>query len=259
MAGTTAASLVKQAKRLKRKVERERAGHFIAEGAQIIEAAIMAGVEIIGVLYREDTDLPAFISNVPVFSISNSDYQEISDTVTPQGILAIVSKPNYELAQLPKSPKTLIYLEEIQDPGNLGTIIRTADAFGADGVLLSPGCTDPFNEKCVRSSAGSIFNIPVISDVDLSTLSKIRQELGCKLVVTDLKAPDLLTDPSIYDRQPVIWGIGNEANGVSPELKQASDKLVKIPMLGKAESLNAAIAAGVCLYVSAVRILATKA
>lgn len=251
MSELTAAGLLKQAKRLKRKVERERLGLFIAEGRQIIEAAISSKANLIGIFVSSDQEpfLPEL--KVPIFKISAKEFQEITDTVTPQGILAIVRNPGYSLESIPEDPKTLIYLEGIQDPGNLGTIIRTADAFGASAVLLSPGSVDPFNEKCVRSSAGSVFNLPVITGIDLYALEKLKRTNDAELVATSLDATTYVAKIDIKSIKNLIWAIGNEANGITPELRKISTKLVKIPMLGKAESLNAAVAAAVCLYASA--------
>jgi TrmH family RNA methyltransferase len=259
MVSVTAESLVKQAKRLKRRNERERFGFFIVEGKQNVDAAIAARAHIIGVLVSDaSTPFPA-AGIWPVFTISAKQFREVTDTVTPQGILAIVKKPDYTISALPKNPRTLIYLEEIQDPGNLGTIIRTADAFGADGVLLSSGCVDPFNEKCVRSSAGSIFNLPVIVDVDLGQLREVVANYRGQLIATSLSGTTLLSEIQISESACSIWAIGNEANGISSELANIADQVIKIPMPGKAESLNAAIAAAVCLYVSASHISSPKA
>jgi TrmH family RNA methyltransferase len=259
MVSVTAESLVKQAKRLKRKTERERIGFFIVEGKQNVDAAIAAGAQIIGLLTTESGLQFPIAGEWPTFAISAKQFREVSDTVTPQGLLAIVKKPDYTISALPKNPRTLVYLEVIQDPGNLGTIIRTADAFGADGVLLSPGCVDPFNEKCVRSSAGSIFNLPVISEIDLTQLRILANNYQAKLLVTSLLGTILLSEIQISDYTCTIWAIGNEANGISPELANIADQTIKIPMLGKAESLNAAIAAAVCLYASASYISTLKA
>jgi TrmH family RNA methyltransferase len=258
MVSVTAESLVNQAKRLKRKIERERIGFFIVEGKQNVDAAIAARAHIVGVLVSDDSSQFPSTGNWPTFTISAKQFREVTDTVTPQGLLAIVKKPDYTIDALPNNPRTLIYLEEIQDPGNLGTIIRTADAFGADGVLLSPGCVDPFNEKCVRSSAGSIFNLPVISDVDLSKLRDVVANYQAKLIATSLTGTTLLSEIPISQSACSVWAIGNEANGISSELVNIADEIIKIPMPGKAESLNAAIAAAVCLYVSASHISSPK-
>ena len=252
MSEVSASVLLKQAKRLKRRADREYFGNFIAEGPQVLQMAIERNADLIAIFTCEDEtiDFDYASSNTPVFHISESEFREISDTVTPQGVLAIAKIPAHELSDISKKAKLLLYVEEIRDPGNLGTIIRTADAAGADAVILSPGSVDPFNSKCVRSSAGSIFNLPIISNVQIPDLENLANDLKANILVTALEAQYTIFSMDLLLNQPTIWAIGNEAVGVSKSLQAAATHLVRIPMQGYAESLNAAIAAAVCLFAS---------
>lgn len=259
MSQLTVASLLKQARRLDRRVDRERAGLFIVEGLQNIEVAKNAGAEILGVLVVQGADIPtSLLVDFPSFEISEKDFRSVSGTVTPKGVLAVVKLQPAFLADVPHTSQIIIYLDEIRDPGNLGTIIRTADAFGADAVLLSPGCVDPYNDKSVRSSAGSIFNLPVVRDVDLKDLKNLRHLLKGHILATSLDGELTIDQISMASHFPAIWVIGNEANGVSKQLLSISDHGVRIPMYGRAESLNAAVAASVCLFTSAALIHGSK-
>jgi TrmH family RNA methyltransferase len=253
MSEVSASGLLKQAKRLKRRVDRERFGSFIAEGPQVLQMAIDRKAQLIAIFTCENENLDFFQNkvSVPVFHISDTEFREISDTVTPQGILAIAKIPSHQISEISKTAKLLLYIEEIRDPGNLGTIIRTADAAGAGAVLLSPGSVDPYNSKCVRSSAGSVFNLPIINNIEISDLVELASAINANILVTALEAESSIYQIDSMLSKPTIWAIGNEAVGVSDALKSAATQLVRIPMLGKAESLNAAIAAAVCLFASA--------
>ena len=195
--------------------------------------------------------------------VSGFDIQEVSpevmkamtDTVTPQGLLAIAKIPSQSLSQLFSSQKgalKLAYFWEIQDPGNAGTVIRAADAFGFDGVLFSDKSVDAYSTKVVRSSAGSHWHIPIIEDVTLEALMNAAQENGSELYATDADADlDLLVAAQESASKSAIWIFGNEARGIPRDLPA---KRVAIPINGKAESLNLATAASVVMYaVSAAR------
>lgn len=254
MSDSRAAFLLKQAKRIKRKTHKANPDLVLAEGKAIIEMALAARVEVLA-LFVADESFEAQFGNleIPIIKVSKRDFQELASTVSPQGIVALLIVPKYTLDDISSSARTLLYLEEIRDPGNLGTIVRTADAFGVDAVLLSPGCVDLRNNKFIRSSAGSVFNLPIISDVQLNDLDDIKSKFDADLLVTSLTGNIVISDLDIPKSRCVIWAVGNEATGVSDLLVAMADQVVKIPMLGKAESLNAAVAAAVCLYVSAQR------
>lgn len=238
----------KTLKKLKEKRHRVKEGKFLVEGLRIVEEAIKAKAEIEAVVVSRDeedkfTDILDMIrEKCKVVVLSESLFKELGSTENPQGIIAVVS--------IPKKEKGLkgdfyILLDRIQDPGNLGTIIRTAHAAGADGILLRKGTVDVYNDKSIRSTMGSIFYIPVFEDIDDESLLHYKEE-GYKIVVSSLAAENNFFEVNLKEK--VIIVVGNEANGVAKEVEDLSDIRVKIPMPGNAESLNAAIAASVMIY-----------
>lgn len=250
-----AAVLLKQAKKLKRKKKREDNDPVIVEGKSIIDLAVSSKAEVLAIFGIDDRLIRQFDSaGLPAFTISEKDFRELTSTVSPQSICALVKYQPITLNHLADTSRLFVYLEEIRDPGNLGTIIRTADAFGADAVILSPNCVDPLNDKCIRSSAGSLFNVAVITNVSLVTLKDWLNQKSATLYVTSLDGKVDLTHLNIPPNNTVVWGFGNESRGVSEDFKDVATELIKIPMQGKAESLNAAIAVGVCLYATSIQL-----
>lgn len=172
---------------------------------------------------------------------------KISDTVTPQGILAVIQKKEFKIESIFDRPNPLIVCtENLQDPGNLGTIIRTADAVGSDGVILSKGTVDVYNPKVVRSTMGSLFHLPIIERQDLQQVFCSFKEKRIQTVGAHLKGKISLYEVNMKKGTAVV--IGNEANGLSNEAAADTDLLMKIPMVGKAESLNAGVAGSIILY-----------
>jgi TrmH family RNA methyltransferase len=228
---------------------------FLIEGVHLIESAIRAGAEIDRVFFtgsfsakREGQGILKTLAktNRNVFEVAPRVLNKIADTDTPQGAVAIVTYFSPALATLQlEEPPLIVVADGIQDPGNLGTIIRTSDAAGAGGVLLLPGACDPFTSKTVRATAGSIFNIPVVQ-TDRQNLLEWIGKRKIHLAVTAADAPNSVFDADLG--VPVALVFGNEARGVSESLRKAADLIVKIPVYGKAESLNVATSAAVCLY-----------
>ncbi len=178
----------------------------------------------------------------------------MAETQHPQGVLAVCDLlPAGDLDALMAGPGPIVVLEGVSDPGNVGTIIRTADAAGAGGVVLTPGSADVHNGKVVRSTAGSLFHLPVLPDVPLAAVADAARRHDRALVVTAGDGDEDLF--AAADGRLVCgrtcWVIGSEAHGASPEARAAADLLVRIPMAGAAESLNAAVATAVVLYVTA--------
>lgn len=172
--------------------------------------------------------------------------EKLTDTETPQGISAVVALKTVELNALPfKTMPLLVICDNISDPGNVGTIIRASDAAGADGVFLTPGTCDPYIAKAIRASAGSIFNIPVIPAGE-DELVNFLDHRGIRLCAADVRGPQILYEVDF--RAPVAIAFGNEAHGIGDALRRKAALLFSIPVIGRAESLNAAMAASVSLY-----------
>ncbi len=183
--------------------------------------------------------------------VSDAVMKAMSDTETPQGILAVVKRPEYELqGVLENSNLHLIFAEAIQDPGNLGTIFRTAEGAGVDCIVLHPGTVDLFNPKTVRATMGSLYRMPFIqaqSEKDWFDIIAQSKAKGVKLFAAHLGGSKFY-DEFNYKNQSCGFLIGNEGNGLTPETTEVADELLKIPMEGKLESLNASVAAGILMY-----------
>lgn len=235
-------SQIKHIKQLKQKKYRDEYREYIVEGIKIVEEAIrekenIALVIICEELLKEKVDT----ANCKLEFVSKSVFESISDTVTPQGILAVIKEKE---AKEIKS-EVLFALDDIQDPGNMGTIIRTLDSAGIKDLIVSEASADIYNSKVTRSTMGAIYRLNVVRTNLISKLRKLQEE-GYKIIVTSLN-----TDKYHYDikfDEKLIIVIGNEAKGVSEEIGAIADIKVKIPMLGKTESLNAGIATGILAY-----------
>ena len=179
---------------------------------------------------------------------------EVSDTVTPQGILAVCRRVDVPLAEaLAGSPKLVVLCDRVRDPGNLGTVIRCADAFGADAVLISQDSVELYNAKAVRASTGSLFHLPLVVDVDLSAAVAQARSSGLQVFGADGSASYTVGDLASSGElaRPTMWVLGNEAWGLPAERAAQMDRLVALPMYGRAESLNLSTAAAVLLYATA--------
>jgi TrmH family RNA methyltransferase len=239
------------ARRLTRRSGRRAAGRFLAEGAQAVRAAIAADA-VLALFATEDA-----IARHPDLSegasvVSTKDAAALSDTVTPQGLVAVCRMQLSGVEDvLAHPPRLLVVLVEPGEPGNVGTIIRTADAAGADAVLLAGGA-DPFNGKAVRASAGSLFHLPLAETTVPDLMPRLRAAGIAALATTGTGTADLddLADSGTL-ADPTAWLFGSEAHGLPPEVIAAADHSVRVPLYGGAESLNVAAAAAVCLYASA--------
>ncbi len=244
--------LVKEALRIKEGRGGERHAILI-EGHRLLEMALASDAGIRKIFFTEAyrSGHEGFLGQLPekaaeLIETTEHILSKIADTETPQGIVALVTYKVRSLPELSLQTKPFIVVcDGIKDPGNLGTIIRTADAAGADAVITLPETCDPFMPKAVRASAGSIFNIPVVF-LEPEALAEWLRKKSISLIVSDVHA-----SPSIYDtdmKKPLAFVFGNEAFGVSEYLKGRSDMRVRIPIPGKAESLNVAMSAAICLY-----------
>lgn len=223
---------------------------FVVEGVKMIKEAPEKRMEEVYISESFFQENKSFLDHLGVNHcqvVKNQIFKEISSTVTPQGILGIIRQEKMELADinLSKNP-FLIALENLQDPGNMGTIIRTAEAADAAGVIVSSGSVDIYNPKVVRATMGSIFRVPIIPDSDLP---KVLKEL--KNYPISIYAAHLMGSKIHYDleyKKGFCLLIGNEGKGLSEELTDLADERVKIPIFGNVESLNAAIAAAIIMY-----------
>lgn len=245
--------LIKNIKKLKEKKYREETGEFIIEGVKMIEEAIREKVKLKTIIICDDcknqgcvpNDLMYEIAKLNCIYTSEKVFNTITDVVNPQGIIAVVEKPAGEETNIDYKSDIFLLLDNIQDPGNMGTILRTADGLNLKQIIVSKDTADVFNPKVVRSTMGAIFRVKVI---EVENLTKVIKEMKKRKI--NVYATDLQTDQNMYDieykKSAIV--IGNEANGISNEILEIADKKIKIPMTGKTESLNAAVAAGVILY-----------
>ena len=244
--------LIKHIRKLKDKKYRDESNEYVVEGVKLVEEAVKENAKIKQIIVCEDTtrtyEIPTHImleiAKYECISVSNKIFNIITQVTNPQGIMAIIEK-NAQDAQIDYSQDIIVVLDDVQDPGNLGTILRTVDSIGLNQIIVSKGTADAFNSKVVRSTMGAIFRIKIIEVENLAQEIKEMRKHHFKLMVTSLQ-----TENSIYDIDfnKKIIVIGNEANGVSKEIQDMADEKAKIPMLGRTESLNASVAAGVVMY-----------
>jgi RNA methyltransferase, TrmH family len=258
------------ARQLAKRSQRERRKLFLAEGPQAVREALAgrpspAGLPGLPGLITElfvttaararhgEIVDAAMAAKVPVHEIGGELMAELAQTVTPQGLLAVCPFIDLPLADLvAASPRLVVLLANVRDPGNAGTVLRTADAAGADGVIFADASVDPYNSKCVRSSAGSMFHLRIATGVPLAEATTALREAGLAVLAADGSAGlslDQLGDSRLG--RPTAWMFGNEAWGLPSDLLELADEAVAVPIYGRAESLNLAAAAAVCLYASA--------
>lgn len=239
-------------KSLKKKSSRTEHGKFVAEGRKIVlEAFNYAVGKIYCVVVTEDflRDEPDIIRAAEVacdkvFVVSESIFDDISDTDTPQGILAVVNMADEEF-EPGEDFCDIVILDGVSEPGNMGTVIRTAEAFGFDGIYLMKGCADIYSSKTVRSTMGSIFRMKFRTGCTVSHITELREKGFC-VISTTPGGEVPLEELNAPEKTAVV--IGNEARGVCDEVLEISDMRVKITMDGLAESLNAAVASGIALH-----------
>jgi len=252
---------LKAARRLNKRAFRQRERAFLAEGPQAVAEAFHCGARVTDLFVTVPArtrhgDLVAAIATagIPVHVVSGEVMDELAQTVTPQGLLAVCGFVDVPLADVARAKPALVaLLANVRDPGNAGTVLRTADAAGAHAVVFADASVDPYNGKCVRASAGSLFHLPVVAGTRLEEAVVTLREAGLRIVAADGRAGRSLDDPEVQARLagPTAWMFGNEAWGLPPELVALADEPVAVPIYGRAESLNLAAAAAVCLYASA--------
>jgi TrmH family RNA methyltransferase len=238
------------AAKLLRRVGRQRAGRFLAEGPNLVEAAQARGLVVDVFATEPAADRFAdLLARAPVHVVTDRAAKALSDTVTPAGLVAVCTTPETSLEDVfAAAPRLLLTAVDVSEPGNAGTLIRTADAMGADAVVLAGHSVDPYNGKCLRASAGSIFAVPVVEAPVVAELFEALRESGLRVLATTLDGEVSLDDLDLSG--PTAWVFGTEAHGLVPELAALADARVRIPMNGGAESLNVAAAAAICMYQS---------
>ncbi|MFA6439359.1 MAG: RNA methyltransferase [Bacteriovoracaceae bacterium] len=241
-------------KSLLTKKTRDAERKFIVEGWKSVEEAVNSGVKCDTILYDphnvEEYKLLSLLerSSRAIYQAKAKEIESISDMVTSQGIIAVLPQFNHIAAfssVLRKSEALIIALDAINDPGNLGTIIRACDWFGVDAVLIGKHSVDMYNPKVVRSTMGSLFHLPVLTDVDLTESLAECRNAGCTMYSTELQKSEDVRTIAFSKRSVIV--IGSESHGVSENISVLADKRIKIPQFGKAESLNAAMACSVIL------------
>ncbi|HSH35449.1 23S rRNA (guanosine(2251)-2'-O)-methyltransferase RlmB [Schnuerera sp.] len=246
---------IKEIKTLYRKKERWTKKSFLAEGIKIVEEYVDKKYPISYIVVSENLHnirggealLDKIQNHKYIIQVPDKLYKEISDMESPQGVLAVVK---FELDYIQnlhnKENPFILLLDKVQDPGNMGTIIRTADAFGVDGIIVTDGCVDIYNPKVVRATMGSIFRVPIYHySIGAEIIEELKSK-NIKIYSTSLKGNRFIQNTDF--NKPSLLIIGNESKGVSKHLEALADDLIKIPMVGEAESLNAAVASSIIMY-----------
>jgi len=250
---------VRAVAKLTKRSARQETGLFLLEGPQAAREALA---------YRADTMIEMFATpsalerhpdlrdaardaGVEVVFTTEGVLDAMADTVTPQGIVAVARQtPTSVRDVFAASPRLVAICEEVRDPGNLGTIIRAADAAGADAVILTGRTVDPYNPKVVRATTGSLFHLPIAVGVDLANAVDRARAAGVRVVAADVGGGDFLASRALL-AEPTAWLFGNEARGLDDDSLALADLSLRLPIYGSAESLNLATAASVCLYETA--------
>jgi TrmH family RNA methyltransferase len=258
---STKNKFLKSVKALNRKKNRNCEELFLIEGARICEdflssntaKFVLKNVFVSDSFYSSKKDADINVVNLIIkngevdrYIVNDSIFSDLTDTKTPQGVLCVIEKLTQDFSFDFSKERRIILLDHVQDPGNVGTIIRTADAAGFGAVILSDGCADLYNPKTIRATMGSFFRVNVFEDTDLISIAEKLKETGTKLFATALTASDNIFEINFPEKVAVV--LGNEANGISDDLIQVCDETVKIPMEGQSESLNVSVAAGLIMY-----------
>lgn len=243
---------IKYVKKLKEKKHRDESGKYVIEGIKMLEEAIKENADVDMIIICEecikrevlDTKFLYEIADKECIYVTEKIFNSLTDVVNPQGILAIMNKPNKE-NKIKYDEDFILILDNIQDPGNMGTILRTLDSINISQVIISKNSADVYNPKVIRSTMGAIFRVNVVeSDNLVETIEEIKSQ-KYRVLATSLKATKNMYEVD-FKKTAVV--IGNEANGVSEEVLKKVDTHIKIPMLGRTESLNASVAASVIMY-----------
>jgi len=257
---------LKAARRLTKRAFRQRARAFLVEGPQAVTEAFRSGAPVTELFVtaeararHEELVTAMARAGIPVHTVSGEVMAELAQTVTPQGLLAVCGFVDVPLEQAIAAlavdagqPRLVALLASVRDPGNAGTVLRTADAAGAQAVIFSDASVDPYNGKCVRASAGSLFHLPLVAGIPLDTAVSGLRGAGLRILAADARGGRTLDELTPAElAAPTAWIFGNEAWGMPAALLALADESVAVPIYGRAESLNLATAAAVCLYACA--------
>lgn len=248
--------IFKEAMSLKGKKYRDKLGLYLIEGWNLLEEAIKCDIEISKVFLcpdiverevklHDDFVAPAIVGN-DIFILSTELFKRLSDTETSQGVIAVVKKTNCHSERREESGSCFICLDRLQDPGNIGTILRTADAAGYSLAIIMKGTADIYSPKVVRAATGSLFRMPVVFMDDADELKSFTLTAGKKIVTTTMDGSSVYYEENLS--KDICLVIGNEGNGISKEILDLAEIKVRIPMQGSIESLNASVAAGILMY-----------
>lgn len=247
--------------KLAKKQRRSEARLFLVEGPQAVREAVNSRPELVVDVFitkaglERHRDLVAAVAahSIELTVATDAVLEHMADTITPQGVIAVCGFMDVSLASVVASSPTLVaLLHEVKDPGNVGNIIRTADAAGADAVIITNGSVDVFNPKVVRASTGSVFHLPVVTGVDLGEAVAQLKAAGVTIFATDAAGESIVTlRDSGRLATPTAWLLGNEAHGLSEADEKLADAIAAVPIYGAAESLSLQTAAAICLYESA--------
>jgi TrmH family RNA methyltransferase len=257
--------LIKEVLRLKQRKHREREGNYLIEGVHLLSEALSTGAAVSAVIFRDSSrsqvtmELEKLqdrlgLANVPMVALSDDAFDRLAETETPQGVIAIVARRDtaeesfFGSRERPEAANYLV-LDRLQDPGNVGTVIRTADALGVAGVIVIKGTADVYNAKVVRAAAGSLFRMPLLFLTSGEAAIKLLSDRGIRLAVALPDGDKPLFQQSFAEGVALV--IGNEGGGVSQAFRDAATLRVSIPMHPGVESLNVAVAAGILLYEAA--------
>lgn len=250
---------VRAVAKLTKRSARQETGLFLLEGPQAAREALAYRADTVLEMFATPTALErhadlrdlARDAGLDVVFTTEAVLDAMADTVTPQGIVAVARQTPTSLRDVfADSPRLIAICEEVRDPGNLGTIIRAADAAGADAVILTGRTVDPYNPKVVRATTGSLFHLPIVVGVELPAVIERAHAAGIRVIAADVGGGDFLASRSLL-AEPTAWLFGNEARGLDDEALALVDASLRLPIYGSAESLNLATAASVCLYETA--------
>ncbi|MCI5726195.1 MAG: RNA methyltransferase [Clostridium sp.] len=244
-------STFKEVRKLKERKNRKKLSKYIIEGSRLVEEAFKSNTPIESLFFEKDSADKIIedrfrkysFDNIKVYYASKEIIKELSSTEEPQGIIAVAKMKRHNFKD---DGKFYLLCDKVQDPGNMGTIIRTAHAANVDGIILTKGTVDIYNDKVIRATMGSIFYVPIVIDEEDNSELRRLIDKGFSLVATSLEGNKNFFEEKLTGN--IIICVGNEGNGVSDEIYRLADKKVKIPMPGNAESLNVSVAASIIMY-----------